>query len=160
MIYIHGINEEMACGTDAPPLLADLYLRIAKFGHVKVGPNTTLEDYKENSSTLQGNLQFWNKTVRIFANCKFGPEKVRRLSVAMVEGEEGVYWFAQILLLFYLNVAGTFGSDVNFDYAQYFDVTSPVDEADKILNCICVWWATEDDVGHSIQFHHTMSNTI
>lgn len=43
---------------------------------------------------------------------------------------------------------------------KHFDVKSPVDKVEKILNFLCLEWATEDEINHSFLFDLTISDTV
>lgn len=107
---IREIFKEQATDANTVAIPANVYLHIVKYGHVKGGPIITLKDYEENKRTIPRNLHFWNLTMRVFADCKFGPTKVKRLGVVVVNGEDVAYRFAHVLLVFHLNVTGTLGS--------------------------------------------------
>lgn len=40
----------------------------------------------------------------------------------------------------------------DYDFVLYFDITEPVDKVDLPFNCLCVRWATEQEVNHSTGF--------
>lgn len=43
---------------------------------------------------------------------------------------------------------------------HYFDVTSPVDDLDRMLNFLSLRFATEVDVAQNVLFNPTTSNTV
>lgn len=50
-----------------------------------------------------------------------------------------MYWFAQILVLFHLRVPGAHAWSEDYVSVEYFDTTSPGDQFDHALNCVCFW---------------------
>lgn len=89
---------------------------------------------------------------KVFADGAFDSTKCLWFNIVPVQGEGNLYWFAQTLLYFHVNLHGPNSEETEFVFLQYFDVTFPVDEIDKELYCVCLQRATDAGLDHSINF--------
>lgn len=67
-------------------------------------------------------------------------------------GENGMYYFAPIFLLFPLRVLDAQAWTEDFAIFQYFDITGPIDKVEDALSCVCLRSATEDRNDYSTAF--------
>ena len=76
----------------------------------------------------------------------------------MLKGEEeggSVLWVAKVLLLFKLTATG-YGDIQEFAYVQYMEVTDAVSGVDRALDCVCLRWATADEVDRTLNIEQSL----
>lgn len=78
-------------------------------------------------------------------------------SIVVVKTEFKLYWFALVLLLLHLCVAGMTLQGEEYAFVTYFIVTEPIDEVDIVLNYLCLRLATEDKIDPTLNFNPTSS---
>ena len=60
-----------------------------------------------------------------------------------------MFWVGQVILLFHLqDRAGTVKEELAF--VQFMEVTQPLSSADKALKCVCLRWASDDNVDYTL----------
>lgn len=131
-------------------LLCDVDMNIVKSGFIHGGVAITLDDYDERKGVIKLNNPNLEILQRVYADHCFGPSKAKRFSVTLVEGEENAFWFAQVQLLFHLNTRTNDRMSGEFAFVRYFEITPPIDNVDRVLNCLCLRWATGDECDRTI----------
>lgn len=74
------------------------------------------------------------------------------------EEGETVLWVAKVLLLFRLCAAGL-GDKQEFAYIQYMEVTDAITGVDRALDCVCLTWATTDEVDRTLNIEQSLRGT-
>lgn len=105
-------------------------------------------------------MQFSKLVQRISANCAFGPTEAQRVNVKLVEGDDVSYWLAQLRLLFNISNHSDQHDAHEFGFVQYFDLTPLMNKLDRILNCICLRWAANDEMDYFFDFIFSLSDFI
>ena len=85
----------------------------------------------------------------------------RKQSFVVLKGEEEgekVLWVAKVLLLFKLSATGH-GDIQEFAYVQYMEVTDAVTGVDRALDCVCLRWATADEVDRTLNIQQSLRGT-
>lgn len=68
---------------------------------------------------------------RTSVNYSFGSKNSRRFSSTFMRGEDHLYWFAQVLHLFHLQLDGETYSEDDLAFVQYSKATPLIDKIDK-----------------------------
>lgn len=108
----------------------------------------SLDFCNERNGRIKGNFRFSRSEQPVFGDGSFGPSKAERLSLVLVEGNGGVFWITQVLLLFHLSTQSKMNMSGEFSFDRYFEKTAPIDMFDRVLNCLCLRRATDDEIGH------------
>lgn len=74
---------------------------------------------------------------RVYADHSFGFTKAKPFSLTLAEGKYWEFWIAQVLLLFHLVTRNNEKMSGNFVFVRYFEITPPIDNFDRFLNCLC-----------------------
>lgn len=75
---------------------------------------------------------------RVFERGKFGPSRRLGNSFVLLECERDKntkLWITEIVLLFQMHV-NNYGEEKNFAFVQYMDVTSLLDNLDRVLGYV------------------------
>lgn len=75
-------------------------LTIVKSGYIFEETTVTLLEYDEESKTLEKNMFFAETWQRAFVDSASSPTESKKFSVLLHQGENGLYLFARVLLLF------------------------------------------------------------
>lgn len=78
----------------------------------------------------------FNVTQKVFADGAFCLTDCGWFSFALVQSEDSSYRFAQTLLIFKGSLHGSDSGEKKVGFFQQFNMSSPVDEIDKELNCV------------------------
>lgn len=68
-----------------------MFLKVVKSGQIREGTNFTLEYLDAKTKNIQKDIDIWDKSQRVFADCNLEQTKARKLSVVLVEGEYKPY---------------------------------------------------------------------
>ena len=86
------------------------------------------------------------------------PGQYKKQSFVVLKGEEEgeqVSWVAKVLLLFRLSATGL-GDIQEFAYVQYMEVTDAITGVDRALDCVCLRWATADEVDRTLNIEQSL----
>ena len=127
-------------------------LTFVQSGFVMGGFVPTLDDYCQGTNTISPHRleTYGMHAQRVFASKAFGPSKKELHSFVLLKGENGtepVVWVARILALFHIS---TYGWKHECAFVQYMQSTQPIDAVDRELKCLCLRWATEDEIDHTL----------
>ena len=137
-----------------PCLDCNIKLTIVKSGFIEALPTPSLVDYnKEKNKVVFTDTSVESVRKRVFATSSFGASAKPLHSSVLLKGTDDdgneEFWFAKVQLLLHVTCENTnFRKELAF--LKYFICSAPVDEVDKILNCICLRWETEDGIDHSL----------
>ena len=137
-----------------PSIASRTKLNIVQSGYIDGGFDPTLSDCKEIDGipVLKTTRSFTKRRQRVFGITWDRSHQARKQSYVAIKGlEDGdldVYWVGQVLLLFHLN---EYGEKVSKEYAfvQFMEVTSCLSKVDEELGCVCLRWATADNVDYT-----------
>ena len=133
---------------------SSVQLKFVNSGYIDGYPVPTLEDYSEDMEIVKfrGATQVSQQRQRVFASNSFGPSKKKLHSNIFLKGSGDVsqFWFAKVLSLFHVSVPSK-DFTRHMALVKYYQVTKPKDTIDRVLNCVCLRWETEDDIDHTIQ---------
>lgn len=141
-------------------LFSSLVLAVVKSLFTSVWTNITLAKYNVDSGTARKCLELLNDIQHIFAYCVFGPAKAQRLYIFVVEVDHSSFWFAEMWLLFHSFTHSALHDAHEFVYVQYIERAPSGDKVDRLFNCICIGWATDDEVDPIVDFNVWLSYTI
>ena len=156
-VVMNLIEGEMR--NDLPGTLdTDVKVTIVKSGFIQSFKTPTLSDFNTEKCKViyQGGETSRNtrKTMkRVFATSSFGPSKKSMQSCIFMKGkyddeDEEEFWFGKTMLFFRLScVEKEYRKE--FALVRFFTCTPPQDDIDKILDCVCLRWETEDGIDHS-----------
>lgn len=150
---------------ERPLLPSTVELVVVQSGFIHGGFVPKLSDCKEAS---------WGDTVlrydqnrleqgpcvrqRVFGIGWDRPGQYKKQSFVVLKGEEQdekVLWVAKVLLLFRL-CATRVGNIQEFAYVQYMEVTDAITGADRALDCLCLRWATADEVDRTLNIEQSL----
>ena len=122
-------------------------LTLVKSGYIVGGFTPSLKDVDvlNNFISTEGQTNSPLIRQRVFATHEFGPNKVPMYSYVLIRGESGGkegIWVAKVLLLFHMTFAGV---KEQCAFIQYMECTTPLDDVDRRLDCVCLRWATSDE---------------
>ena len=114
-----------------------------------------------NTSTgyvLQCKRSFHQTRQRVFGISWSRQKQIKKQSFVVVRGEDDhnpdLLWVGQVLLLVHIK-HGT--EDLGqFAYIQYMEVTTPLSTIDESLGCVCLRWATADDIDYTTNYNRTV----
>jgi len=150
-VYGDLLHEYISC--DNPNYHeGDIKLEFVQSGFVKGGFIPDLSDYNRAKNyisldKMQSCLQYRQ---RIYGTTSFGPTKASRFSYVLMKGEQDgqeELWVAKVLCLFHISIGGR---REECAFVQYMQCTPPVDEVDDLLRCVCLRWATDDGIDHTV----------
>ena len=128
---------------------------IVQSGYIDGGLRPTIEDCQsvEGTFLLKTSRNYIKRRQRVFGLSWDRPNLRRKQSFVVIKGLEGddldVFWVGQVILLFHLHDrAGTVKEELAF--VQFMEVTQPLSSADKALKCVCLRWATDDNVDYTL----------
>lgn len=85
----------------------------------------------------------------VLADMEFSSLKAKWHSIVVVGGEDDVYWFARIRVVFQLKVPSANAWKENYAFFRHFDISGLVYQVDHVLDCVCLWLATQDEKGYN-----------
>lgn len=93
---------------------------------------------------------FSDCTERVYADSMFGPSNDIRFSVVQVDGNDKSFCTDQMLLLFHLKTL--LGKTIigKFAFVRCFDIILLIDNIDRILNYLCLRWASEGNMDYIV----------
>lgn len=141
-------------------LLAEISITIVKSRFIHGVADISLDSYDEQSGRIKKDVQFLASVQRVYADVAFGPSKAERFSVVLVESDGGDFWFSRVMLLFHLRTRSKTEMSGEFALIQYFEITSPIDSVDRVLRCLCLRWATDDEVDLTVNENLSSADII
>lgn len=140
----------------------NIILTLLKLGSNYGRTNVALGNYDNNHGFIRDNIDISPVLQSVFPDSSFEPAQSYRFSVALVQGDDHLYWFAQVRLLFYIKfllqiVAGCVRK---LAFVQFFEVMAPAYVIETELHCFSIRWATDDETYHSVNLNRTHSVTI
>lgn len=82
----------------------------------------------------------------LFLDCS----KVEHISLTLMKGEEKAFWFALMLLKFYVDTWTSEETSEEFLFVRYFAITALTDNFGRALNCLWLQWATRHEFYHNL----------
>lgn len=131
-------------------LLSDVVITVVNSNFIHSGPGITFTCYRVRYDIIKKISRFQRVYRKIYADHAFGPSQFRRLRVVMGYGERDAYGFAKLLLLFYFSTCTNDRMYWAFAFLQYFQITLPISNKNRVLVCICLRKATEDEFDLSV----------
>jgi len=130
----------------------DVHLQFVQSGFVLGGFIPTMDNYvaRDNYISEDGIDVAPKIQQRIYGTLRFGPTKKKHFSYVLMKGEqEGrtELWIAKVVALFHMSCHGR---KQELAFVQFMQCTPPLDHVDDILQCVCLRWATEDGVDHTV----------
>lgn len=161
------VKEELT-GMDPPLLPSMVDLLVVQSGYIHGGFVPHLSDCREApwGGTVLGHddKRIGKETCvrqRVFGIGWARPYLPKKQSFVVLKGEEEgetVLWVAKVLLLFKLSATG-YGDIQEFAYVQYMEVTDAVSGVDRALDCVCLRWATADEVDRTLNIEQSLQGT-
>jgi hypothetical protein len=130
-------------------------ITIVQSGYIDGGFDPTLADCKQIDGipVLKTGRPFTKRRQRVFGITWDRPHQAKKQSFVAIKGLEkddlDVYWIGQVLLLFHLNEYGQ-RQPKQYAFVQFMEVTRCLSKVDEELGCVCLRWATADNVDHTI----------
>jgi hypothetical protein len=141
----------------APNLPLRASLTIVQSGYIDGGFDPTLEDCKDVDGlhVLKTKRSFTKRRQRVFGISWDRPYQSTKQSFVAIKGLEkdhlDVFWIGQVLLLFHLDDTSiTTEPKKQFAFVQFMEVTKCLTTVDEALGCVCLRWATEDNIDHTV----------
>ena len=149
-VFLKTLHEKLAVDLETYHD-ADVHLEFVKSGFVQGGFTPDLTDYVSSGNYIAATRleSVTPRQQRIFATSSFGPTKQKLFTYVLITGEvEGVHqiWVARLVALFHVKYGQT---RQEYAFLQYMQCVDPVDAVDSTLKCICLRWATTDEVDHT-----------
>lgn len=91
--------------------------------------------FDSDTTCIDRNVLILSIIESIYARSMFGPSNIKQSSAILIEGTNKTFWFGNVLLLFLLEAETMIGE---FATVRAFDVTSFVDNNNRILSCLCL----------------------
>jgi len=131
------------------------HLKIVQSGYIEGGFEPTLHDCQviDGVTVLKTSRTYSKRRQRVFGICWDRPHQARKQSFVVMKGVEeddlDAFWVGHVLLLFHLDGIPHHPAK-QYAFVQFMEVTECSTTVDEVLGCVCLRWATEDNIDHTL----------
>ena len=146
-------NEVDALPPSSSPNTAQL--NIVQSGYIDGGFVPSLSDCQayDGLTVLKAARPYATRRQRVFGISWDRPRQARKQSFVVMKGVEednlDTLWVGHVLLLFHLKGITNHPAK-EYAFVQFMEVTSCLTKVDEVLGCVCLRWATDDNIDHTL----------